>query len=103
MGTSLATGYRSSPSWLRWSGLLLLAVGLLGHVYAAHAMGGSRIAYTHHILGFVAILIVTGGLIAAVGYRYWRTRPSLALLVIGAVQAFIGVWVGLAPFRAAGP
>ena len=86
---------------LRWGGLLLLAIGLLGHVYAAYAMGGSRIAYTHHILGFVAILVVTGGLIAGVGYRFWRSRRSLAVLVIGAVQAIIGVWVGLAPFRAA--
>jgi hypothetical protein len=85
----------SGPS-LRWGGWLLLAVGLLGHLYAAHAIGGSRIAYTHHVFGFVAILVVTGGVIAGVGYRYWRSRRALALFVIAAVQAMIGLRVALA-------
>jgi len=83
---------------LHWGGgWLLIGLGLLGHVYAAHAMGGSRVAYTHHVLGFGLILVVTGGLIAGVGYRFWRSRsrPTL-LLTIGVIQALIGLWIALA-------
>lgn len=43
---------RSTGRLLRWGGWLLLGLGLLGHLYAAHAMGGSRVAYAHHVLGF---------------------------------------------------
>jgi hypothetical protein len=86
---------------LRWGGWLLLGVGLLGHVYAAYAMGGGRIAYIHHVGGFALILLVTGGLIAALGYWLWRSRPGVTLLAIGLVQALLGLWVALEPFRAA--
>jgi uncharacterized membrane protein HdeD (DUF308 family) len=86
---------------LRWSAYLLLAVGLLGHVYAAHAMGGSRVAYTHHVLGFFLILIVTGAIITGIGWRVRRTHGALILLVIGVVQALIGLWIAAAPLRAA--
>jgi hypothetical protein len=85
---------------LRWGGWLLLGLGLLGHLYAAYAMGGSRVAYTHHVLGFALILLVTGGLIAGLGYWFWRSRPALTFLAIGLVQALLGLWVALEPFRA---
>lgn len=102
MGTSSTAAASPSPSrLLRWAGVLLLGLGLLGHLYAAHAMGGSRVAYTHHVLGFGLILLVTGGLIAGLGYWFWRSRPALTLLAIGLVQALLGLWVALAPFRAA--
>lgn len=102
METSSTAAARPSTSrLLRWGGWLLLALGLLGHLYAAYAMGGSRVAYTHHLLGFALILIVTGGLIAALGYWFWRSRPALTFLAIGLVQAILGVWVALEPFRAA--
>jgi hypothetical protein len=81
--------------------VLLLGLGLLGHLYAAHAIGGSRVAYTHHVLGFLLILLVTGGLIAGVGRRFWRSRSALTVLAIGAVQAVLGLLVASAPFRAA--
>jgi hypothetical protein len=105
MGTSPPAAAAPPPTGRLplWPGVLLLVLGLLGHVYAAHAMGGSRVAYTHHVLGFFLILLVTGGLIAGVGYRFWRSRAALALLTIGAVQALLGLWVALEPFRAAGP
>jgi hypothetical protein len=86
---------------LRWGGWLLLVLGLLAHVYAAYAMGGGRVAYMHHVVGFVLILLVTGGLIAALGYWFWRSRRALTVLVIGLVQALVGLWVALEPFRAA--
>jgi uncharacterized membrane protein HdeD (DUF308 family) len=87
-----------------WAGVLLLVLGLLGHLYAAHAMGGSRMAYTHHVLGFFLILLVTGGLIAGLARRFWRSRSALTVLGIGVVQALFGLWVAAAPVRAsAGP
>jgi hypothetical protein len=100
MGASL--GAAPSPSRLSlWVGALLLVIGLLGHVYAAHAMGGSRIAYTHHVLGFFLILLVTGALIVGLGWRFWRSRRGLAMLVVGIVQALIGLWIAAAPLRSA--
>ena len=81
--------------------LLLLGLGLLGHLYAAYAMGGSRVAYTHHVLGFLLILLVTGGIIAGLGRLFWRRRPALTWLAIGVVQALLGLLVAAEPFRAA--
>jgi hypothetical protein len=101
MSTSSTAAPPSTGRLLRWGGSLLLGLGLLGHLYAAHAMGGSRIAYTHHVLGFGLILLVTGGLIAGLGYWFWRSRPALTLLAIGLVQALLGLWIALEPFRAA--
>lgn len=86
---------------LRRSGVLLLVIGLLGHLYAAYATGGSRTAYSHHVLGFFLILLVTGGILLALGRRFWRGRSVLTLLVIGVVQALVGLWIAAEPFRAA--
>jgi hypothetical protein len=74
-------------------GTALLVLGLLGHVYAAHLIGGSRMAYTHHVLGFFLILAVTGAIIVAVGRRFWRSRPDVTLLTVGVVQLLLGVMV----------
>ena len=94
---------RSSASRLRmWVGIALVALGLLGHLYAAHAIGGSGVAYTHHVFGFFLILVVTGGIIAALGWRFWRSRPDVTMLSVGVVQALFGFLVAVAPFRAAG-
>lgn len=99
-GSTARVAPPSHPA-LRASAVLLLGLGLLGHLYAAHASGGSRMAYTHHVLGFVLILLVTGGLLAGLGRLFWRTRSALTLLAIGAVQALVGLWVAAAPARAA--
>ena len=97
---SIANASPPSDLLLRSGALLLLGVGLLGHLYAAHAIGGSRVAYTHHVLGFVLILLVTGGILAGLGRRFWRGRPALTLLTIGAIQAVLGLWIAAAPLRA---
>ena len=73
--------------------IVLLMIGLGGHVYAAHVNNGSTIAYTHHVLGFFLILAVTGGIIWALGRRLLRTRPDVTLLVVGIVQAVLGLLV----------
>jgi hypothetical protein len=76
-----------------WLGGLLLVVGFLGHYFAARAIGGSYIAYRDHIFGFFLILLVTGGIIAGVAWRFWKGRRDITLLIIGLVQAVLGIWV----------
>ena len=76
-----------------WLVVVLFVVGLLGHLLAARAIGGSRIAYGHHIFGFVLIAVVTGAVIAGLGWLFWRRRRDLTLLIIGAVQAILGILV----------
>jgi len=94
---------RGPASRLRmWIGIVLIALGLLGHLYAARAIGGSRIAYIHHVFGFFLILVVSGGIIAILGWRFWRSRPDITVLSVGVVQALFGLLVAVAPFRAAG-
>jgi hypothetical protein len=77
----------------KYAAAILLIIGLLGHILAAEAMGGSRIAYTHHIIGFFIILLVSGVLIWAVGWRFWRKRSDITLIAISAVQAILGIAV----------
>ncbi len=88
----------------RWTllGLLLLLVGFLGHYFAARAIGGSYIAYRDHIFGFFLILVVTGGIIALLGWRFWKERRDITLLAIGVVQALLGVWVYMERFSVHG-
>ena len=103
MGTPFAAAAppaRSRP--LRWGGMLLLGLGLLGHLYAAHAIGGSRVAYVHHVGGFFLILVVTGAVIAGLGWRFWRSRVDVTVLAVGAVQALLGLLVAVQAFRATG-
>jgi len=82
-----------------WTGAFLLAAGLLGHLFAARAIGGSYIAYRDHIFGFFLIAAVTGAAIAGVGRRFWRGRHDVTLLVIGAVQALFGFVIYLQRFH----
>ena len=92
--TSTSSQVRAGARWT-WIGALLLGIGLLGHVLAARAMGGSFTAYWHHIFGFFLILVVTGGIIALLGWRFWKGRRDITLLIIGVVQALFGILVYL--------
>ena len=76
-----------------WPGILLNAVGLLGHLLAAHAVGGYRLAYFHHTIGFVVGVVVFGILAALLGWRFWRGRPDMTVLVIGVLSAIFGIWI----------
>jgi uncharacterized membrane protein HdeD (DUF308 family) len=103
MSTPHTAAGRSPASRLRiWIGIVLLVLGLIGHLYAAHAIGGSPVAYAHHVFGFFLILVVTGAIIAALGWRFWRSRPDITVLAVGVVQALFGLLVAVEPFRAAG-
>ena len=96
MSTALTTGGRSPASRMRiWAGIVLVVLGLIGHLYAAYAIGGSTVAYTHHVLGFFLILVVTGAIIAALAWRFWRSRPDITVLAVGAVQALFGLLVAV--------
>ena len=74
-------------------GVVLLVAGLLGHLFAARAIGGYYVAYRDHVFGFFIILLVTGAVIAGLGWRFWRGRTDVTLLAIGVVQALFGLWV----------
>jgi uncharacterized membrane protein HdeD (DUF308 family) len=103
MITPPTAGGRSPASRPRiWVGIVFLVLGLIGHLYAAHATGGSAVAYTHHVFGFFLILVVTGALIALLGWRFWRSRPDITVLAVGVVQALFGLLVAVEPFRTAG-
>jgi uncharacterized membrane protein (UPF0136 family) len=88
----------------RWLGLglLLLVVGFLGHFFAARAIGGSYIAYRDHIFGFVFLTLVSGALLAGLGWRFWKGRHDITVLILGAIQALIGVWVYMERFSVHG-
>jgi len=93
----------SSPTTQLWrvAVAVLLALGLLGHLLAARAIGGSRMAYTHHVFGFFLILVVTGIIIALLGRWLWRDRPRITWLVVAAVQALFGLIIYLDRFHIA--
>ena len=91
----------ASQRWT-WLGVLLLVVGFLGHYFAARAIGGSYIAYRDHIFGFFLILLVTGGIIAGLGWRFWKGRRDITLLIVGLVQALIGIWVYIGRYNVHG-
>jgi hypothetical protein len=80
-------------------GVILTLLGLLGHLLAARAIGGTHLAYRDHIVGFVFIGVVTGAIIFGLGWRFWRIRFDLTLLAFGAVQALIGLFVYVERFR----
>jgi hypothetical protein len=87
-----------------WSsiGVVLLALGLLGHVLAAKAIGGTHMAYRDHLLGFVLITVVAGAIIFGIGLRFWRGRYDISLLLLGAVNALMGLLVYVQRFHVHG-
>ncbi len=80
-----------------WLGAILVGVGLLGHLLAAQGMG--PIAYQHHIFGFFLILVVSGAIVAGLSWLFWRGRHDITLLIIGAIQALLGLAVYLERFN----
>jgi hypothetical protein len=83
---------------LSWLGVLLVVVGFLGHYFAARAIGGTYIAFRDHIFGFFLILVVTGLAIAGLGWKFWKGRTDITLLIIGIVQGLFGVFVYIGRF-----
>jgi len=82
-----------------WLGVILLGLGFLGHFFAARAIGGYYVAYKDHIFGFFLILLVTGAIIAGLGWRFWRGRHDITVLIVGAVQALFGLVIYIERFH----
>ena len=100
MGTIHAIAVASRGSRIRmWLGVILLAAGLSGHLFAAKAIGGYYVAYRDHIFGFVLLTTVAGAIIAGLGWRFWRGRHDITVLILGAVQAILGLVIYLNRFN----
>jgi hypothetical protein len=82
-----------------WLGVILLILGLLGHLLAARAIGGSHLAYKDHIQGFVLLTAVSGAIITGLGLRFWKGRYDISVLILGALQALLGVAVYVERFH----
>ena len=78
-----------------WLGVLLLAVGLLGHLMAANAEGGRALHYRHHIFGWFLLSAVSAILVAILGRFLWKGRHDITLLIVGAMQSVIGLLIYL--------
>jgi len=89
---------RARPLWI-WLGGALLVAGLLGHLFAARAIGGYYVAYRDHIFGFVLLTVVSGAIIAGLGWRFWKGRHDITLVTLGAVQAIIGLLIYINRFK----
>ena len=74
----------------------------MGHVLAAQAIGGTRLAYRDHLLGFAGLTVVAGAIIAGLGWRFWKGRRDITVFILGAVQAIIGVIVYIQRFSVHG-
>ncbi|MBA2684085.1 MAG: hypothetical protein H0U66_06315 [Gemmatimonadaceae bacterium] len=85
-----------------WIGVVLIFVGLIGHILAAQAIGGTHLAFRDHIVGFFAIAVVSGLIIGGLGWRFGKGRYDIVLLIFGAVQALMGLFVYLARFSVHG-
>ncbi len=72
-------------------GIVLVGAGLLGHLLAARAIGGTYVAYRDHMLGFGVFALVSGAIVAALGWRFWRGRPDITVLTFGILQALLGL------------
>ncbi len=78
---------------LTWIGAVLLVIGFLGHFFAARAIGGTYIAYRDHIFGFVFLTLVSAAIVGGLGWKFWKGRRDITLLIVGLLQAIIGIWV----------
>jgi len=85
-----------------WAGALFTIAAFFCHYFAARAIGGSYIAFRDHIFGFFVILVVTGAIIAGLGWRFWRGRRDITMLVIGVVQLLLGIYVYIERFNVHG-
>lgn len=92
---------RVSQRWT-WLGVLLIVVGFMGHFLAARAIGGSYIAYRDHMAGFFGLLVLTGAIVAGLGWRFWKGRRDITVLIIGVIQALFGIFVYINRFNLPG-
>jgi hypothetical protein len=82
-------------------GAILLAAGLLCHLLSAQAIGGHYVAYRDHILGFVMLTVVSIAIVGGLGWRFWKGRHDITLLIVGALQLILGIVVWINRFHVA--
>jgi hypothetical protein len=82
-----------------WLGIALLVAGLWGHLFAAHAIGGHYIAYRDHIFGFILLTIVPALIAAGLGSRFWKGKHDISVLIVGVVNAILGLFVYINRFN----
>ena len=82
-----------------WLGVVLLAAGLAGHLFAAQGIGGHYMAYRDHIFGFSILTIVTGLIIVGLERLFWRGRRDISVLALGATQAVLGLVIYINRFK----
>ena len=100
--SSASTSSRNGRAPVRFAlGVVLLSAGLLGHLLAAQAIGGSRHAYHDHIFGFFALTAGSAVIIAALGWKFWRGRHDISVLTLGIVQAILGLVIYIERFKVA--
>ena len=59
-------------------------------------------AYRDHIGGFVGITLVSGAIIAGLGWRFWKGRNDVTVLLLGVLQTLIGILVYIQRFHVHG-
>jgi hypothetical protein len=70
-----------------------------GDERTACAIGGYYRAYADHIFGFVALTVVGALIIAALCWRFWKGKRDITVLILGALQAIIGLLIYLNRFK----
>lgn len=96
MATSTAIPVaRKNNAAFTWLGVALIVFAFFCHFFSARAIGGSYVAFRDHTAGFFMILVVTGVIIAGLGWRFWKGRRDITLLIIGVVQAVFGIVIYL--------
>ena len=74
-------------------GVVLLIIGLAGHLLAAHAGGGSALFYEHHVFGFFLLTAVSAVIVVLAGRFFWRGRHDISLVIVGAIQTVLGLLI----------
>jgi hypothetical protein len=88
-------GYPDSR--LVWLGLILLVAGFFGHFFAAMALGPGHNAWRDHMLGFAGLTVLSAIIVGAIGWRFWKGRRDITLLIVGVIQLILGIMVYLNP------
>jgi hypothetical protein len=77
-------------------------VGFLGHYFAARAIGGTYVAFRDHIGGFVVLTLISALIIWSLSLRFFKGRTDMVVLLVGIVQALLGVFVYINRFSVHG-
>lgn len=54
------------------------------------------------MFGFFALTLVSAAIVAALSMRFWKGRHDITLLIVGVIQALIGVQVYINRFTVHG-